>query len=118
MTKEEYIRLKNELNEEFKERLRDLGKKFALSNNDVKVGDIVSDRCNTIRVEEICVSGLLTTLPKVYYYGTRLTKNLEPFNSEYKACVSNVKNHIRKEKSHMLYQDKMNDEHLTMDYHF
>lgn len=95
MTKEEYIRLKNELNEEFKERLRDLGKKFALSNNDVKVGDIVSDRCNTIRVEEIRVSGLLTALPKVYYYGTRLTKNLEPFNSEYKARVSNVENHIR-----------------------
>lgn len=98
MTKEEYLSAKAKLNKEFEERLKDLDKEFALSNNDVEVGDIVSDRSHTIRVERILIdTPWRGSMPRAYFEGTKLTKKLEPFKSGEKVCVFNVEKHIRKE---------------------
>lgn len=96
MTKEEYLSAKAKLNKEFEERHKDLDMEFALSNNDVEVGDIVADKNNAIRVENISVFRSVYQLPYVYFIGTRLTKKLKPFKSGEKISIFNVEKHIRK----------------------
>lgn len=99
MTKEEYKEKTGQLYKEYKYKQRELDAEFALSNNEVKIGDFVSDSCNTIIVEEIRVDYAWSGhLPMAYFYGTRVTKKLIPFKSGGKTCVYNVKNHIKSEE--------------------
>lgn len=98
MTKEEYKERSGQLYKEYEEKQRELDIEFALSNNNVEIGDIVSDSSSTIIVESIKVDIAWSWsghLPSAYYYGTRLTKKLVPFKSGEKATVYNVKNHIK-----------------------
>lgn len=98
MTKEEYKERTGQLYKEYKDKQRQLDVEFALSNNEVKIGDVVSDSCSTIIVEDIRVdSSWAGRLPMVYFYGTRITKKFVPFKSGEKATVYNVKNHIKSE---------------------
>lgn len=94
MAEEEYKQRAEELYREYRQKQIELDKEYALSNNEVKVGDIVSDSCTTIKVEIIKVEAY-GGIPHVYFEGPRLTKKLEPFKSGEKASVYNVKNHIK-----------------------
>lgn len=98
MTKEEYKEKTEQLYKEYKSNQRELDVEFALSNNEVKIGDVVSDSLSTIIVEDIRVDSAWSGhLPMVYFYGTRITKKFVPFKSGEKATVYNVKNHIKSE---------------------
>lgn len=94
MTKEEYKQRTEELYREYRQKQRELDKEYALSNNEVKVGDIVFDSCITIKVESIKVEAY-GGIPHAYFEGPRLTKKLIPFKSGERGCVYNVKNHIK-----------------------
>lgn len=97
MTKEEFWAKKEEINKEFREKNIELDAEFALSNNEITGGDIVSDGSTTIVVEKIRVRPSWGSgLPCVYFEGTRLTKKLEPFKSKEKGTVFTVKKIIKK----------------------
>lgn len=78
MNKEEYTAKVNELKEKFKKEEKTLAKEYAFSNSPVKVGDIIKDHANTIRVTEIkfAMSGTFTAeFPQCVYYGDNLNKS-------------------------------------------
>ena len=96
MTNEEYWAKKEEIDKEFRKKNRELDVEFALSHNDIKDGDIVSDGSTTIVVEKIRVHPSWGSgLPYVYFEGTRLTRKLEPFKSKEIGTVFTIKKHIK-----------------------
>lgn len=97
MTEQEYRQKRSELEKEYKKKKQDLDKQFVLSNNNVKIGDIVSDENCTIRVQFLVLKYDFCGNPYLSYKGTRLTKKLEPYKSGDIAIVYKVKNHIKKE---------------------
>lgn len=99
MTKEEYEKTLFELNQKFKKEKYKLAKEFALSNNDVKIGDIVSDGNNMISVSKFCIDfGYPNPIPYVYYKGIKLTKKLKPFKTGELGVVYDIKEKISKEE--------------------
>ena len=79
MNKEEYLKAKKALEEECEINKKHLARKFAYSNNPVKIGDIITDHYKTIRVEKLVYGrNFGYTFPCMFYYGTRLTKKGEP----------------------------------------
>lgn len=83
MNKEEYLKAKKVLEEEFEEKKKQLAKEFAFSNNDVKIGDIITDHYKTIRVEKFLWGyDFVSHMPCMCYLGVRLTKKGEPVKRE------------------------------------
>lgn len=79
MNKDKYVKAEKALKEEFEEKRKQLAREFAFSNNPVKIGDIITDHCKTIRVEKLLWGrNFGYTFPCMFYYGTRLTKKGEP----------------------------------------
>ena len=68
-------------------------KQYAADNAKYKIGDIVSDGRDTIRVESIAYS-LFNNRISIFYLGTKLTKKGEPFKHDGKRAVfeSAIKN--------------------------
>lgn len=98
MTKEEYKQKTSELYKEYQDKQKDLDVEFALSNNDVKIGDVVADNCSMIIVEKIKVDrAWLNNLPSAYFEGTRITKKFVAYKSGERATVYNVKQHFKAE---------------------
>lgn len=98
MTKEEYKQRTSELYNEYNNKRKELDIEFALSNNDVKIGDVVADNCCMIIVENIRVdTAWAGRLPCAYFEGTRITKKFIPYKSGERATVYNVKEHLKAE---------------------
>ena len=83
MNKEEYLKAEKALKEEFEAKKKELAREFAYSNNPVKIDDIITDHCRTIRVLK-CLWGydFGSRMPCMYYRGVRLTKKGEPAKRE------------------------------------
>lgn len=81
MTKEEYRKKLDDLQNEFEQKKISVYKEFAISNNPYKVGDILRDHLRIIKVEQIKVSVLEST-PQCVYYGKQLTQKLEPMKKQ------------------------------------
>ena len=96
MTADEYKQKLLDIKAEYIKKRNSLEEEFALSNNTVEIGDIVSDGSSTIRVEKF---GFIrtTSLPSIYYIGVRLTKKLKPYMNGEKTSVFLVEKHIKKE---------------------
>ena len=80
MTKEEYKQKLGEIEIEYKNKKDALGREFAMSNNPYKLGDILQDRYQIIQIEKIkwdWIYGAINT-SECIYYGTQLTKKLNP----------------------------------------
>lgn len=79
MNKEEYLKAKKALEAEFEEKKKQLAREFALSNNPVKIDDIITDHYKTIRVLKFLWGyDFGSHMPCMFYRGTRLTKNGQP----------------------------------------
>lgn len=80
MTYEEYEQKVEELESEFNEKKNELSREFAMANNPYKVGDILQDHFQIIRVEKIKWTFTYDTnfIPECLYFGTQLTAKLEP----------------------------------------
>ncbi len=99
MTREEYLERKGNLEKEFKELKVKLDREFALSNNTVKIGDIVADSSCIIKVEDMVVKiPFGSIIPTVYYIGTRLRRDFSPFKRKEKGYVYRVQKHIKQSK--------------------
>lgn len=81
MTLEEYKEIRNANIKEHEKQLKALAKEYAMSNNTVKIGDIVSNGLCKIKVERIDCSIGLRGNPMCIYSWPRLTKNLVPYKN-------------------------------------
>lgn len=78
MTKEEYESGLAALKKEYEAKCNELARAYAMANNPYKVGDILQDHYQIIKVERIGWGHNLCGLPECWYRGTQLTKKLEP----------------------------------------
>lgn len=72
----EFISKKNILREDYDDNLWKLKKEYALSNNTVKVGDIVIDHMGAVKVEKILIYRM--DEPSCIYRGIEYTKAGKP----------------------------------------
>lgn len=83
MNKEEYLKAKKILEEEFEAKKKQLAREYAYSNNDVKIGDVITDHYKTIRVEKFLLGyDFGSQMPCMFYRGTRLNKKGEPMKRD------------------------------------
>lgn len=79
MNQEEYISKLKTLHETFEEQKKAIYREYALSNNNVQIGDIVITKFIIIYVETIQIHiSSFNNLPECVYSGTQLTKKLLP----------------------------------------
>jgi len=79
MTKEEYLNNLETLSKMHSHSIERLAKKYALSNNDISVGDVITDQLGSIRVKEVSTSTSFTRdLPECIYRGEKCTKKGKP----------------------------------------
>ena len=82
MTVEEYRLRLDSLSKEYEINRRKIMREFAISNNELKVGDIFIDHIGPIQIESIRVGfGNLSSLPECVYQGTELKKDYTPKKS-------------------------------------
>jgi hypothetical protein len=77
MIVQEYISRKNILIKEHDKKMKELNKEYALSNNTVKIGDIVTDHIGSVKVEKILLWGSIE--PSCVYRGIEYTKAGKPY---------------------------------------
>ncbi|HWY36545.1 MAG TPA: hypothetical protein VNX68_18020 [Nitrosopumilaceae archaeon] len=78
MTPEEYKNRLKAIDEERDVKKRQLVKECALSNNTVKIDDIVTDHIGSVKVESIKFDYNHGGIPCCIYYGIELKKDLTP----------------------------------------
>lgn len=82
MTKEEYYSKLDSLKKEMKHKEQLIVTEYALSNNPVNIGDIVTDHRCTIKVEKFIPFRSCGDLPICLYKGRRFTKKGVPTKRE------------------------------------
>lgn len=87
MTLEEYKNRLAELTKEFNRRKNTIAREYAISNNPYKVGDILQDHCQIIKVEQIKWAFNFKGDSQCVYYGTHLTQKLEPKKKQDNSCM-------------------------------
>lgn len=77
MNKEEFKKQKQILMDIWDKGFRELKEKYALANNNVKIGDIISDGTISIKVEKIQVvqSSFSNEYPECRYSGKKVKKD-------------------------------------------
>lgn len=81
MTYEEYQVAVKALEKEYMEKEQAVVREYALSNNPVKIGDVIRDHHCKIKVERISVLRSFSKKPQCVYSGPRLKKNGEPYKN-------------------------------------
>lgn len=94
MTLEEYKQRLSVLKQEAEKARLVLAKEYALSNNKVKIGDIITDHIGSIIVKKIFIEHALLTGPSCFYEGIELLKTGLPNKKNKLRAVwqSNIKN--------------------------
>jgi len=78
MTKAEYKEFFTELEKEFERRKDLLNRGYALANNKVEIGDVISDHQRSIKVGGVSMGQPMEGLPCCVYYGPELKKDKTP----------------------------------------
>lgn len=96
MTYDEYKKELKELEETYQKKKKQLAFKYAMSNNSVKRGDIVTDHIGDVIVDKINVGGHSWQAIECVYEGFELTKQGKPFKNKRRRIVwqSNLK-HVK-----------------------
>ena len=83
MTPEEYRIEKSKIEMEHRKRMNTLHARYAQDNNNVQVGDFVSDHMCTIKVDRISVylNFLGDGMPSCVYHGIQHTKKGSPYKN-------------------------------------
>lgn len=101
MNQPEFKKRMAEAEQEYKKKKFAIQKEFAESNNTIKIGDIIEDHFQRIKVGSIAIV-LYGRKPECAYKGTRLTKSNKPFKSGGRGTVwqCNLKRVVSKVNSH------------------
>ena len=82
MTKEEYDNKMAEIEKNAKASREEVIREYALSNNEIKKGDAISDHNGSIIVERIrIVLGFMSNYPECVYRGPCIRKDGKPFKN-------------------------------------
>ena len=79
MTQKELENKISEIKRDCKEREMATYRQYVKENAKYKIGDIVTDGRDTIRIATISFHLIGTCSPSIFYYGPKLTKSGEPF---------------------------------------
>ena len=92
MKKQEYESELKTLNREYLGNKNKIIKEYALSNNPHKIGDIIKDHYQKIKIEKVAAISYFNNI-ECRYYGTNLKKDGTPFKSGSKSWIhqSNIK---------------------------
>lgn len=80
MTYSEYKQEKQALENDYKLKFQELNKKFAIANDDIKIGDVISVPNQSLKVERKAVTVDYDGTPIMRYYGTLCTQSGKPRN--------------------------------------
>lgn len=83
MNYSDYKKAKSELENDFKLKLQELHKKFAISNDDINIGDIISIPNQSLIVERKTITLEYDGTPIMCYHGTLCTKSGKPRKNYY-----------------------------------
>jgi hypothetical protein len=89
MTPQEYTQKLELLQREFETAKKEISKRFVLTNNTVKIGDVIKDNTTAIKVEKIQIAMPFTRdeLPSAVYTGIIVNKDGKPNKKGQKASV-------------------------------
>jgi len=92
MTKEEYIEKMKVINHNAEIEKQKVKQEYAFSNNSYKIGDIIKDHYQIIKIEKVNWVFAGGNYPECVYTGIKLKKDLTPFISGEKSQMwqSNV----------------------------
>ena len=94
MTEAEYKRRLHEIDQRYEKERIDLMAEYAISETDIKIGDIVGDKEKMIIVDDIGVTRW--GIPSIYFIGRKVNKNGKVSKKADKYNVFNVIYHIVK----------------------
>ena len=99
MTQQEYEEKTLVLKKEHETQMHNLAREFALSNNPVKLQDIVTDHIGSIKVDKIGLS-IHNQKPSCFYSGMVLKKDLTPTKKFERRNVYqiNLQNHHKNDR--------------------
>ena len=83
MTEKEFMRAINKIKSEQSEKIKAVRAQYAEDNNPVKIGDMISDHYQTLKVERFCIhsASFKREFPFYSYHGPLITKAGKPFKS-------------------------------------
>lgn len=88
MTPEEYKEKLEKLKTDFEINKRNLAKEYAFSHNTYKIGDVITNGVNCIKIDKIKYSmGRFGSLPECVYEGPLLKKDLTERKDKQLGCV-------------------------------
>lgn len=88
-TLEEYRKRVIQIEEEAKDKKRQLVREFALANNPYKKGDIITDHNGSLLIEKLIINwGFGNSLPYCSYSGVELKKDGTPMKRQSARSVS------------------------------
>jgi hypothetical protein len=99
MTTQEYEEKLLILKKDHDAKILDLAREFAMSNNPVKLQDIVTDHIGSVKVDKIGLS-IHNQKPSCFYSGMVLKKDLTPTKKFERRNVYqiNLQNHIKNDR--------------------
>lgn len=89
MDSKQFRRIHQILNDNYHRSIEELGKEYALSNNSVKIGDIIQGNRYYIKVEKIIVKKIPTSyyLTECLYSGKKLKKDGSFFKNDLEGFI-------------------------------
>jgi hypothetical protein len=78
---EEYKKIIAEIDNKARQDKFAVAREYALANNTVKVGDVISDHKSTILVDNIIITASVSSKPMCVYDGIKLKKDGTPVKS-------------------------------------
>lgn len=87
MTLEEYKKKITAIDDAAKKEKYDVSYEYAMSNNNVRVGDIICDGVKKIKVEEIKLGISFSSTPQCFYLGDCITKKGKPYKDGRRGLV-------------------------------
>lgn len=86
MTPEEYAQRKAEIEIKYKKEMKELNKKYALSNSTYQIGDTITDGNHTLIINDIRAD-YRRFFPSCRYYGVELRKDGKPKKRQDGYCI-------------------------------
>jgi len=90
MIHEQYLQMLKDLENDFNKERRKLAVRYAQANNPYKIGDIISDHSDTIKIENIGFDWGYNNNPSCVYTGVILKKDLTPNKLNKKTSIYQI----------------------------
>ncbi len=88
MIKEDYLKNMKILEKEYKQKINQLKKNFALNNNSIRIGEIITDVYHNIKIKVKKIQfATEKEFPQCVYSGVKLIKQNKPYKNGEKETI-------------------------------